>query len=615
MFKSMSIPRKLGFSFALICASAALMMLVFFINIAMIRSSTANNNLNQAIHANALALETALLRQNSQMRGYLVTGDESYLKSYHEGRDDYDKTSVELEGELTDPALIAKVKESREQTLAWRSNWGDRLIDLGKRGLLDQAVREVRGAGKAVLISAAVLPLRAVRDVEEKDIAENSARQNRAIITAMVTLAIGGALMIVIAVTLARMLSRSIARPVTELTRSMAELAAGRNDLAIPATDRSDELGEMARTVVVFRDAAVAKTKNDTEQSNVVEALGNALEAVAAGDMTYSIAEPFAGTNDRLRLMFNQMVADLETILSQVAASAHGVHSGATEIRSASEDLAQRTEQQAAAIEETAAATKQVTSMVDGTTQGVADMRSAIEIVQADATTGGRVVSQSITAMDGIEKSSNEIGQIINLIDGIAFQTNLLALNAGVEAARAGDAGKGFAVVANEVRALAQRSADAAKDIKVLITASGAQVGQGVGLVADTGKMLKSIVTKVDDVSGLVATIAGAAEAQNRHLHEINGSISDMDRMTQQNAAMVEQATASARTMASEADNLAQLVRRFKLNGLQPAKAMQDVPHAASRPAPRVPAAAGARLVQGNLAVRVEPTDGDWEEF
>jgi methyl-accepting chemotaxis protein len=614
VFKSMSIPRKLGFSFALICASAALMMLVFFINIAMIRSSTANNNLNQAIHANALALETALLRQNSQMRGYLVTGDETYLKSYYEGRDDYDETSVELEHQLTDPSLIAKVKESREQTLAWRHDWGDRLIDLGKGGGLDQAVREVRGAGKAVLISAAVLPLRAVRDVEEKDIAENSARQNRAMTTALVTLAIGGALMIIIAIALARMLSRSIARPVTELTRSMAELAAGRNDLAIPATDRPDELGEMARTVLVFRDAAVAKTKNDAEQSDVVEALGNALEAVAAGDMTYSIAEPFAGTNDRLRLMFNQMVADLEAILSQVAASAHGVHSGATEIRSASEDLARRTEQQAAAIEETAAATKQVTSMVDGTTQGVADMRSAIDVVQADATTGGRVVSQSITAMDGIEKSSNEIGQIINLIDGIAFQTNLLALNAGVEAARAGDAGKGFAVVANEVRALAQRSADAAKDIKVLITASGQQVGQGVGLVADTGKMLESIVTKVGDVSGLVATIAGAAEAQNRHLHEINGSVSDMDKMTQQNAAMVEQATASARTMASEADHLAELVRRFKLNGLQPARAMRDTPHAAPRAAPGGHVVARAQPMRGNLAVKAEPTD-DWEEF
>jgi len=610
MFKSLSIPRKLGFSFVLICASAALMMLIFFVNIAMIRSSTENNNLNQAIHANALALETALLRQNSQMRGYLVTGDESYLKSYYEGRDDYDKTSQALERQLTDPALIAKVKESREKTVAWRNDWGDRLIDVGKHGKLDEAVQQVRGAGKAVLVSAAVLPLRDIRDAQEKAIAENSARQKSAIKTAIVTLVIGGAMMIAFAIMLARMLSRSIARPVTDLTKSMAELAAGRNELIIPATDRSDELGEMARTVLVFRDTAIAKNRSDAEQASVVEALGKGLEAVAAGDMTYSITEPFGGDYDRLRQVFNRMVADLETILSQVASSAHGVHSSATEIRSASDDLARRTEQQAAAIEETAAATKQVTGMVGGTTQGVADMRRAIQVVHNDATTGGEVVNQSIEAMDAIEKSSQEIGQIINLIDGIAFQTNLLALNAGVEAARAGDAGKGFAVVANEVRALAQRSADAAKDIKTLINASGEQVGRGVTLVADTGNMLESIVNKIGDVTGLVATIAGAAEAQNGHLHEVNSSIGDMDKMTQQNAAMVEESAASARNMAQEADRLAKLVRRFRLRNQVGNPSQQT-----SMAAPVENVVALARPARGNLASKIEPSESDWQEF
>ncbi|HEX7821425.1 MAG TPA: methyl-accepting chemotaxis protein, partial [Sphingobium sp.] len=441
------------------------MMIVFFVNMTMIRSSTEGNNLSQSIHAKALALDTAILRQNSQLRGYLVTGDASYLKSYDEGREEYDKTSAELEALLTDPARKALVLDSRRETLAWRKNWGDRLIAQVRSGQRDEAQEAVRNAGKAVLVSAAVLPLRDIRDVETKAIEQNSERQETAITTAMVTLVIGGIVLIGIAVTLAMMLSRMIARPISGLTNAMAKLAAGHNAISLPDADRADELGDMARAVLIFRDAAVAKSKADTEQEHVVEALGTGLEALASGDMTYTINQPFAGDYDRLRQSFNRTVEGLEESLSRVAGSAQSVHSGSTEIRSASEDLSRRTEQQAASLEETTAAMGQVTTMVADTARSAAEVRGAIVSAHKDATEGGSVVTKAVNAMDAIEKSSQEIGQIITVIDGIAFQTNLLALNAGVEAARAGDAGKGFAVVANEVRALAQRSADAAKDI------------------------------------------------------------------------------------------------------------------------------------------------------
>lgn len=610
MFKSMSIPRKLGFSFVAINACAAVVMAVFFANIMMIRSSTANNNLSQSILAKELLLETSLLRQNSQLRGFLVTGDESYLKSYYEGRDDYDNTASELDKLLASPEQLKLLNQARDETVKWRKDWGDRLIDVVKSGRRVEAEQEVRDAGKSVLVSAAVLPLRDLRDMETKAIDAEGTRQSRAIAVALVALAIGTIALIGMAVALARALSRSIAKPITELTGGMTALAKGRDDIAVPNVERSDELGDMARAVLVFRDAARAKAESDAAQTHVVEALGKGLEALAAGDMTYSIAQPFGADYDRLRVTFNQTVEGMERSLASVTNSARSVHTGSAEIRSAAEDLARRTEMQAASIEKTVAATNQVTDMVAETARSTAEVRGAITGVHGEAVEGGEVVRKAVSAMDAISKSSEQIEQIINVIDGIAFQTNLLALNAGVEAARAGDAGKGFAVVANEVRALAQRSADAAKDIKALINTSSEQVGSGVNLVGETGQMLGRIVTKISDVSGVIGEMANAAEAQAANLRDVNHSITEMDKMTQQNAAMVEQATACARSLSGEADGLAASISRFRLNAADTLRMA----------APKVQPAAASRVsakqsrIAGNLAVKDDDLES-WESF
>jgi methyl-accepting chemotaxis protein len=216
--------------------------------------------------------------------------------------------------------------------------------------------------------------------------------------------------------------------------------------------------------------------------------------------------------------------------------------------------------------------------------------------------------------MGAIEKSAQEITQIINVIDGIAFQTNLLALNAGVEAARAGDAGKGFAVVANEVRALAQRSAEAAKDIKELITTSAQQVGSGVSLVGETGTLLEKIVARVGDISGLVTTIAQSAEVQATNLQQVNGSVGDMDKMTQQNAAMVEQSTAAARSLAGEAEELTKLVSRFRTGGEDAVGGRATAPKRPMAAAPAPARKASMPAVRGNLALK-PAEDDDWNEF
>lgn len=282
MINALKIPRKLGFSFLLICASAAIVMTVFFTNISMIRTATERNNHHQSVHAQALSLETQLLRQNSQLRGFLVTGDPSYLKSYDEARDEYDSTSIELEKAVEEPGLRAAVAKSRDETLAWRGKWGDRLIARVKGGARDEAAAEFRAAGKAVMVSAAVTPLRDVRDAQIKLIEENSALQDGAISTAMSVLIVGGMVLIGIAVTLALMLSRMIARPITGLTKAMGELAAGQNDIVIPDVDRGDELGDMARAVLIFRDAAIAKKAADEASAQAEAAQKAVVETVSA---------------------------------------------------------------------------------------------------------------------------------------------------------------------------------------------------------------------------------------------------------------------------------------------------------------------------------------------
>ncbi len=376
-----------------------------------------------------------------------------------------------------------------------------------------------------------------------------------------------GGIALLLALGIYLLFRRKVTTPLVQLREAMDGMAQGDLDRAIPGVDKQDEIGEMARAVNGIKTNAAAKAeKESATQQRIVEGLSDGLDALAQGNLTYQIAEPFEAPYDRLRQSFNSTVAGLENSMSRVANSAQSVNTGSNEIRAASEDLSRRTEQQAAALEETTAAMGQVTSMVGDTARSAGGVRQAIGEAQKDAIEGGDVVRQAVDAMDEIEKSSQEISTIIGVIDGISFQTNLLALNAGVEAARAGDAGKGFAVVANEVRALAQRSADAAKDIKDLITTSTSQVNHGVTLVGETGRMLGRIAEKISDITTLVADITSGAEQQSVNLQQVNGAVTDMDKMTQQNAAMVEESTAAARSLAAEADELTALVARFQLS-------------------------------------------------
>ncbi len=381
-----------------------------------------------------------------------------------------------------------------------------------------------------------------------------------------------------------------VIRPLGAMTIAMRRLSAGDLEVPVPVTNRRDEMGALGAALLVFKDAAAEARRRTAEEevtrtaaamatrlaqeeaagraiaeerAFVVETFGLGVQALAEGNLTIRLQDAMPGEYERLRANFNDAAEKLEQTMQSIVTGADAICSGTGEIAAATANLSRRTEQQATSLEETAAALDEVTATVRQTAEGAVETRSAVSIARKDAQHSGDVVRDAVAAMNGIEESARQITQIIGTIDEIAFQTNLLALNAGVEAARAGDAGRGFAVVASEVRALAQRSAEAAKEINLLITTSTQHVERGVGLVGDTGRTLTRIIDQVSMIDRLVTTIASAAQDQASRLDQVNAAVNHMGQVTQQNAAMVEQSTAASHTLAQDTRELTQLTARF----------------------------------------------------
>ncbi|GAA0575466.1 methyl-accepting chemotaxis protein [Rhizomicrobium electricum] len=427
------------------------------------------------------------------------------------------------------------------------------------------------------------------------------------------------ALVIAIAICIAAgvVLVRGISKPLGAMTEAMGELAAGHLDARVPHADQQDEIGQLAEAMTSFKNQlAAAEHAKDEQTRTIVGSIGTGLEHLAKGNLTHRITADLSGAFATLKHNFNTAMDHLQDTMKNVLGSTRQIADNANEISTAADDLSHRTEEQAASLEETAAALEEITASVKKAASNAHEASNAVGHTKEVAEEGGQIVEAAVKAMDAIAQSSRQITDIIGVIDEIAFQTNLLALNAGVEAARAGEAGKGFAVVASEVRSLAQRSSEAAKQIKALINTSGEHVEDGVKLVGESGEALKRIVEQVAAINALARDSAMAGEQQSTGIEQVNAAVSQMDRVTQQNAAMVEESTAASRNLANETVTLSDLVGFFNVGDTArlPAAAKPTKTPPPRHPQARRAAAGGARVATAAAPLASEP-DSDWTEF
>lgn len=422
------------------------------------------------------------------------------------------------------------------------------------------------------------------------------------------------------AVVIGRWISRSVAR----LAETTDRLAAGDNAMDITGTAYEHELGRMARALKVFQQAQIERAaaseeraKIRAEQDRVVATMQRELAQLAEGDLTAKITQHFAPEYEELRQNFNDAVQALHVAITKVKETSATIAGTTSDTNAATTELSQRTENQAATLEQTAAALDELTASVRSAAEHAKSVDSSVSKARAEATKNGEIVAQAVSAMGAIEKSSKQITQVIGVIDDIAFQTNLLALNAGVEAARAGESGRGFAVVASEVRALAQRSAEAAKEISQLIANSSRHVAQGTQLVGNAGTALSEIIVQVNAISAMTSQIASSAEEQAIGLSEINIGVNQLDQVTQQNAAMVQDSMSRGEALNAETRKLGDMIRHFKVAGVpnsrsvapKPADAL-EIAIAQTHRKPQAPTAPVGRFATGTGGA-----DPVWEDF
>nr|WP_295110524.1 methyl-accepting chemotaxis protein [uncultured Caulobacter sp.] len=587
-FRDLKIPAKLGVAFCAVILASAISSALVFSSLKRIDESMISTQRSLSLAAQAEEIMALVLEQQNALRGYVIMSDPKFAQTYADAKDKFDDRLDAFEAKTTVPEQKARVQRLRAAMTTWRKTIGEPAMALmadpatgrEQAGQLTgkKSLTEIRAIQKALLTAAQE---RVAKRAEEAKTAQGLAHWS---------LLIGGGAAVIIAGLMGWLLSSAIGKPVAAMAAAMRRLSAGDNAVEVPAAGRQDEVGQMAQAVAHFKDAAIQKLRveaeasahraavetergaNEAEKAEIarsdavnIAALTEALDRMAGGDLTHRITIAFSPKAESLKTNFNAAADRMQQALRAINVATGGVNSGADEIAEASDNLSRRTEQQAASLEETAAALDQITATVRRTASGAQDVSALVVQARAGAETSGRIVDQAVSAMSEIENSSAQVNQIIGVIDEIAFQTNLLALNAGVEAARAGEAGRGFAVVAQEVRALAQRSADAAKEIKTLISTSTQQVGAGVDLVAQTGEALRAIVGQVASIDALVKEIAASAQEQSTGLHQVNVAVNQMDQVVQQNAAMVEEATAASHALKGEAGELSVLVGRFQV--------------------------------------------------
>lgn len=543
--------------------------------------------------------EVMLLREfvadaNLALKQFLLTGDSEMVGKYNDSNSQITKHTATLLDELKTnlPEEAALVAKAIETVKIWQTSVVDRQMDLMRHPMTVDLARaiELTGEGAGLLVKFNN-EMNSVDAALQKR-ADHALSNQTDALNAVETISLAASVLVtVVAAFLGFLNFRLVSQPLGNLAQVTGRLADGDLDVKIDA-DGKDEIGRMADAVKIFREAAIAnrrleaeaienrkhaeEDRIETQQRAEADAaerlrvatsdLGAGLKRLASGDLSFRLEKEFAPDFEALRHDFNASVEHLGSTLASVSSSTSMMGTGTREIANATGDLAKRTELQAAALEETAAAVEEITVNVRNSTERTDDAKKTAAEATKSAQRSAEIVGNAEQAMERIEASSQEISNILSVMDEIAFQTNLLALNAGVEAARAGEAGKGFAVVAQEVRELAQRSASAAKEIKELISKSSIEVTSGVGLVRDTGEALTTIGTFIVEINEHMESIAISAKEQSQGLTEVNQAIGQMDQTTQQNAAMVEESNAASADLAGEAGKLRDLMVDFKFN-------------------------------------------------
>ncbi|HLH96282.1 MAG TPA: methyl-accepting chemotaxis protein [Xanthobacteraceae bacterium] len=585
-----------GISAALLIGAAAFSFWEFYSSLRMFEHEVM---LSQSDAINIEALESDFKKQVQEWKDTLLRGKkpealQQYWGNFQKRETDVHGEAVRLSREIPDPEtaqLVTQFLSAHEKMgEAYRrafKEFSDRGFDssVGDAAVagMDRAPTDLLTKAKDLLLAQA-----SAQATEAKNAADLAVKLSLALFLVIMAAS-------VIAFQVA--VQKSISAPLSRLAAAMRELASGKFEVILPGLGRKDEIGDIAQAVEEVKVVAVEKARREAdeilqrqkaeaeararvaedearlakereraarEQAVVLETLADALSRLSQGDLGCRLDQGFSGAYARVKDDFNAAVARLRETVEAIVAAASEVAGASAEISTSTTNLSQRTEEQAASLEETSASMQEISATV---------RRNAENAVQADhltsgsrevANRGGQVVAKAVTAMARIEESSRKISDIIGVIDEIARQTNLLALNAAVEAARAGDAGRGFAVVASEVRSLAQRSAQAAKDIKDLIINSSGEVQEGVGLVNEAGTSLAEIMASIKQVADIVAEIAAASQSQSSGIDQINRALTQMDEVTQQNSALVEENAASAKTLERQAKIMSDRVAFFR---------------------------------------------------
>jgi methyl-accepting chemotaxis protein len=612
--------------------------------------------------AQAGLAQQAFLLARLRAARYVGQHDESAPAEVKEALQTLRETLSRIRSMLQNPSHLELVKTVTDQLATYEKGFDGIVVDTAALADVVDNGLVTKGGQIGKLIETTRES--AVTAQQELDEAIKANAEEAEILSIVLT--VGG---LILGLLLTWLIGRGIANPIVGMTGAMTRLAGGDLEIAIPALDKRDEIGAMAKAVQVFKENAIEKRKLDQSASAAGEEIAQLVSAAAAGDLSKRIGTAdktgfFKTLGEGMNILVGAVASAVGEIAGMMAAMAQGdlskrisgdyqgeflklkhdanstaeklaeiagqtvegmtnIKASTTEIATGATDLSSRTEEQVASLEEIAASVRQLNTTVQQSSENAGQASQLAIAARTAAESGGEVANAAVTAMGEIEQSSQKISEIVGMIDEIAFQTNLLALNAAVEAARAGEAGRGFAVVAGEVRALAQRSSQASKDIKSLILNSSSQVKQGVELVNRAGATLGEIVTSVKRVSDIVAEIAAANKEQSASVGEVQEAIGQIEQATQQNAALVEETTAALGSADNQVQGVTDVISFFRIDAAS-----------AVKPANTTAPAKGAKAVQAKLAAKVADkpsvsptqssggkklaatgTDDGWEEF